>query len=192
MIVQDFIALPTFNPHDGPITHSSTGSKPDSPVQPLFPKLFLARGLICNSRATVLVIYSGNRRNIQSHCFGPLSHVVSDIEWFPIRLKLLTVPSYFTLDIFLSIYSRVTFYHIPWVICQVVSPVRSVLPKMPIILFRKYDGTPEERDEDFIMIPWSRGMKTATQWIDLFEKSNQDRWHPLKFHNQNFPPYSTS
>ena len=27
-------AFPSFNPHGGPITHSSTGSKPDSPVQP--------------------------------------------------------------------------------------------------------------------------------------------------------------
>ena len=97
-----------FQPHGGPITHSSTGSKPDSPVQPLFPKLFLARGLICNSRATVLVIYSGNRRNTQSRCSGPLSRVVSDIERLPTRLKLLMVPSYFTLDNFLSIYSRVT------------------------------------------------------------------------------------
>ena len=26
--------LSTFNPHGGPITHSSTGSKPDSPVHP--------------------------------------------------------------------------------------------------------------------------------------------------------------
>ena len=32
IIVQDVTALPTFNPHGGPITHSSTGSKPDSPV----------------------------------------------------------------------------------------------------------------------------------------------------------------
>ena len=36
MIVQDVIALPTVNPHGGPITHSSTGSEPDSPVQPCF------------------------------------------------------------------------------------------------------------------------------------------------------------
>ena len=35
MIVQDVTALPTFNPHGGPITHSSTGSKPDSPVTPV-------------------------------------------------------------------------------------------------------------------------------------------------------------
>src|SRR4051812_20390205 len=45
--------LTTFNPHGGPITHSFAGSKPDSPVHPLFPKLFLARGLVYNSRATV-------------------------------------------------------------------------------------------------------------------------------------------
>ena len=35
MIVQDITAFPTFNPHGGPITHSSTGSKPDSPVHPV-------------------------------------------------------------------------------------------------------------------------------------------------------------
>ena len=52
MITQDVSALPTFNPHGGPITHSSTGSKPDSPVPPLYPRLFLARGLVCNSWAT--------------------------------------------------------------------------------------------------------------------------------------------
>ena len=27
--------LPTFNPHGGPITHSSTGSRPDSPIHPV-------------------------------------------------------------------------------------------------------------------------------------------------------------
>ena len=32
--VQDVTALPTLNPHDGPITHSYTGSKPNSPVHP--------------------------------------------------------------------------------------------------------------------------------------------------------------
>ena len=64
----------------------------------------------CSSRAASYVIhgppsqviYFGSRRNTQSHCSGPLSHVVSDIEQWPIRLKLLMVPSYFTLDIFLS------------------------------------------------------------------------------------------
>ena len=71
MIVQDVIALRTFNSHGGPITHSSTGSKPDSHVHPLFPRLFLTRGLVCNSRTTVLLIYSGIRRNTYSRCLNP-------------------------------------------------------------------------------------------------------------------------
>ena len=35
MITQDVSALPTSNPHGGPITHRSTGSKPDSPIHPI-------------------------------------------------------------------------------------------------------------------------------------------------------------
>ena len=83
-----------FNPHGGPITHSSTGSKPDSPVHPLFPNLFIARGLVCNSRTTVLLIYTGIRHNTYSDCFEPLSHFVSGFERLPTRLKLLMVLSY--------------------------------------------------------------------------------------------------
>ena len=94
MIVQDVTALPTFNPHGGPITHSSTGSKPDSPVYPLFPNLFIARGLVCNSRTTVLLIYTGIRHNTYSDCFEPLSHFVSGFERLPTCLKLLMVLSY--------------------------------------------------------------------------------------------------
>ena len=71
MIMQYVTALPAFNPHGGPITHSSSGSKPDSPVHPLFLKLFLVRGLVCNSRTTILVIYSGIGHNTYSHCFEP-------------------------------------------------------------------------------------------------------------------------
>ena len=70
MIVQDVTALPAFNPHGGPITHRSTGSKPDSPVQPLFPKLFLASGLVCNSRAT---FRSDIGPNTYSHWFDPFT-----------------------------------------------------------------------------------------------------------------------
>ena len=33
--MQDVTTLPTFNPHGGPITHSSTGSNPDSHVYPV-------------------------------------------------------------------------------------------------------------------------------------------------------------
>mgnify|MGYP005830548497 CR=1 FL=1 len=113
MIVQDVNPLPTINPHGGPITHSSTGSKPDSLVDPLFATLFLVRGLVCNSRATFLVIYVGNTSNTYSRCFEPLSHFVSGNGRLPTCLKLPMIPPYFTLDIFLSFNSRVTFRHLP-------------------------------------------------------------------------------
>ena len=95
-------------PHGGPITHSSTGSKPDSPVHPQFPKLFLALDFLCNLRAPCQVIYSGIRRNTYSRCSEPL-HLLIGIERLPIGLKLLMVPSYFALDIFLSFNSRGTY-----------------------------------------------------------------------------------
>ena len=102
-----------FKPHGGPITRSSTASKPDSPVHPRFLKLFLAFDFLCNSRATCQVIYSGIRRNTYSRCSeSPFTFWLS-IERLPIRLKLLMVPPYFALDIFLRFNSRVTFRHLP-------------------------------------------------------------------------------
>ena len=101
--------LPNFNPHGGPITHSSTGSKPDSAVHPLFLSLFLAHGLVCNSRATFReIINSGIKQNTYSRCFEPLSRPVTGIERLPTRLKLLMVPSYFALDVFHLFNSRDT------------------------------------------------------------------------------------
>ena len=109
MTVQD-VTAPNFNPHGGPITHSSTGSKPDSPIQHLFPRLFLARGHACNSWATYReIINSGIRHHTYSRCFEPLPRPITGIERLPIRLKLLMVPSYFALDIFLSFKSRETY-----------------------------------------------------------------------------------
>ena len=92
--MQDVTAPPTFNPDGLPITHSPTRSKPDSPVHPLFPKLFLVRGLVCNPRATVLVIYSGIRRNTYSRYSEPLSHSGSGFEQLAIRLEPLMVRRY--------------------------------------------------------------------------------------------------
>src|SRR3954467_9414724 len=72
MTVQDVTAPIIKKPHGGPITHSSTGSKPDSPVQPLFPRLFLARGLVCNSRATFREISNfGIKHNTYSAALSP-------------------------------------------------------------------------------------------------------------------------
>ena len=97
-----------FNPHGGPITHSSTGSKLDSRVHPQFPRLFLTLGFVCNSRATFLVIYSGIRHNTYSRYSVPLSHLVSVIEQWSTRLKLLIVPYYFALGMFYSFNLRDT------------------------------------------------------------------------------------
>ena len=99
MIVQD-VTTHIKKPHGGPITHSSIGSKPDCPVHPLFPKLFLVRGLVCNPRATVLVIYSGIRRNTYSRYSEPLSHSGTGFEQLSIRLEPIMVPSYLTLEVF--------------------------------------------------------------------------------------------
>ena len=144
MIVQDVITLPTFNPHGGPITHSSTGSKPNSPVHPRFPKLFLVRDLVCNPRATLReIINSGIRHNTYSRCFEPLSHVVSGIERLPTRLKLLRVPPYFTLDI-LRFSSRVTFRHLPRCYQQVSQPCRGLFSQ-PLYSFVSTVKVPEER-----------------------------------------------
>ena len=64
-----------FKPHGGPITHSSTGSKPDSLVHPLFPRLFLTLGFVCNSRATFReIINFGIRHNTYSRCSEPFRH----------------------------------------------------------------------------------------------------------------------
>ena len=93
-------------PHGGPITHSSTGSKPDCPVHPLFPKLFLARGLVWNSWATFLMLYSGITRHTYSRYSEPLSHSGSDFEQLFIRLESLIVPSYLTLEVFYMFNSR--------------------------------------------------------------------------------------
>ena len=148
-------------PYGGPITHSSTGSKPDSPVHPLFPRLFLASGLICNSRATFWdIINSSIRHKTYSYCSGPLVHFVSGIGWLPTRLKLLMVPSYL-----LSIFSWVPVRELlsttfPYVSYQIVNLAEVRYSGIPPLLCGKYVGVPEEND-DFIMMTWSREMKTA-------------------------------
>src|SRR3954471_23269245 len=100
-------------PHGGPITHSSTESKPDSPVHPRFPKLFLALDFLCNSRATCLMIYSGIRYNTYSHCFEP--HFTPCFRHQAIACPLETshVTSLPCSRYFVNFNSRVTFRHVP-------------------------------------------------------------------------------
>ena len=67
MTMQDVNALPSFNPHGGPITHSFQDRNPTL-LYTLLSKLFLALGFAFNSRATFLMLYSGIRRNTYSRC----------------------------------------------------------------------------------------------------------------------------
>ena len=144
MIVQDVTALPTFNPHGGPITHSSTGSKPDSPVHPC--------SQIYSSRVASYVIH------------GPPSYwsiLASDIILIPIALNpfhtlfqasndCLPVwnSSWYFLTcsrLFLRFSSRDTFRHLPRWYWPDSKPCRSPFFQNTPLLCRKYDGVPEER-----------------------------------------------
>ena len=154
MIVQD-VTTHIKKPHGGPITHSSIGSKPDCPVHPLFPKLFLARGLVCNSRATVLVIYSGIRRNTYSRYSEPLSHSGSGFEQLSIRLEPIMVPSYLTLEVFHMFNSRDNLILIHGLTPDCFPQKHYVVVSCPLS-FRKYDGVPEEM---MTSLSWCIGIK---------------------------------
>ena len=120
-----------FHPHGGPITHRSTGSKPDSPVHPLFPKLFLARGLVCNSRAT---FKSDIRHNTYSRCFEPLSRPIIGIE-HSCPLETFHDTALLCSRYFLSFNSRVTFRHLPRCYRLDSQPYRGLFPwNNPLIL----------------------------------------------------------
>ena len=93
--------LPTFNPHGGPITHSSTGSKLDSHVH-------LPCSRSYSSRVTSYVIREppSERSSILVSdamlipcCSEPHSHSRLGVKWLPTRLKLLT-PSFISLGDF--------------------------------------------------------------------------------------------
>ena len=147
MIVQDVTALPAFNPHCGPITHSSTGPKPNSTVNPLFPRLFLARGLVSNSWATFReIINSVIIHNTYSHSSKALSHSDSGNEWLPISLELLITPSYSTLDDFLECqHERCLYTSFTEIAPRYLTGVELRPSRVFPLNFPKYDGDPEER-----------------------------------------------
>ena len=147
MIIQHDIALPTFNTHGGPITHSSIGSKPDSPVHPLFPRLFLARGLKCNSRATFReILNTGIKHNIYSRCFEPLSCPVTGIERLPARSKLPMNTPLLCSRYFLKFQFESTLRHLPRCYRPDSQPCRGPFSRNTHpLFFRKYDGVPEKK-----------------------------------------------
>ena len=103
-----------FNPHGGPITHSSTGSKPESPVH-LVVRVIPHVGSVCNSRATFREITnSGIRQNTYSSRSEPPFTLCFRQRTIAYALETsIFVPSYFALNNFLSCNSRVTFRHLP-------------------------------------------------------------------------------
>ena len=134
--------LSTFNPHGGPITHRSQ-ERNLTLLYNLLSKLFLARGLVSNSRATVLVIWSGIRRSTYSRYSEPLSHSGSDFEQLSIRLEPIMVPSYLTLEVFHMFNSRDNLILIHGLILDCFPQKHYVVVNYPLS-FRRYDGVPEE------------------------------------------------
>ena len=177
MITQDISTLPTFNPHGGPITHSFTGSKPDSPVHPYFQKLFLTLGFVCKSRARFLAIYSGIRRNTYSHCSGSPSYPFPGNEGLPICLKLLTAPSYFALAVFLGFqlerWLYASFLEIaPRYLTGVELRPSRVFPLIFSVSTMKI--LKEGRQNSSWCIE-AKKWRHQCKWTDLFVRSNQGR-----------------
>ena len=90
----------------------------------MFPKLFLARGLVWNSWATYRWDHQFwyQTQYLFSLLWAPFTFWLG-IKRLPIRLKLLMVPPYFALDIFLRFNSRVTSATFLDVIDQIVNLV---------------------------------------------------------------------
>ena len=98
-----------FNPHGGPITRKFHRIETWLSCTPLLPKLFLVLDFLCNSQGHFPSNLFWYQTQYLSRCSRALSHVAWDIERLPIHLKLLMVPSYFALDIFLSFNLRDTY-----------------------------------------------------------------------------------
>ena len=184
MIVQDITALPTFNPHGGPITHSSTWSKPDSPVHPLFPNLFIARGLVCNSRATVPSDQFWYRTQYLFPLLWTPFHSVSGNERLPIRSKLLIALSYSALDVFHLFNSRDTHMFILGIPPRWFSLITSYRWRAAPYLFVSTMEFPEERTTTSSWCIGIKKLKTSMKGINFFEKIRYNfvtRTFPLYF-----------
>ena len=143
------VTAPIFNPHGGPITHSSTGSKPDSPVPPC------TQG--CSSRVASYVIHEPPsiwyQTNTYSRGFEPLSHFVSGNERLPMCLKLLFCTFLLCSRYFLKFQFESYFRHPPRCYRPDSQTCRGPFSRNTHPLsFRKYDGTPK------------KGRQTSSWW----------------------------
>ena len=98
--VQDVAAFPPLNTQGGPITHSTTGSKSNPSVYLWFQNILAFGFISCHEPPS-------ERWSIPD-ALNPFLTLCSGINRLSIRLKLLIVPSYFTLDVFLKFNSRDT------------------------------------------------------------------------------------
>ena len=150
---------------------------------PRLKKLFLAFDFIWNSRATCPMTYFW----YQTQYLFPLPRILFALCF---KHRMIACPletshdtsllcSRYFLKFRFESYSR----HLPRCIDQIVNLVEVSSPGMPTPCPSYVRWSPRRKEDDFIMMTWSRGMKASTYWIDLFEKSNQHREDPLKFRN---------
>ena len=107
-------------------THSSTGSEPDPPEYSRLRNILCA-WLCVLSRATPSEL-------IYTRYPEPPFTLRSGIDQMSIRLILLIVPSISALDVFLRFNSRVSVWHLLWVICQITDPAKVHFPRSHSLL----------------------------------------------------------
>ena len=118
---------PTFNPHGGPITHSSTGSKPDS-LTLLVPKIVPR---VWPRMQFTSYLPRDHQFWYQTQYLFPLLRTLqASNDCLPAR-NFPTIPPYFALDIVFNFHSRVTFRHLPRCYQPDSQPFRG-------LLFRSY------------------------------------------------------
>ena len=144
MIVQDVIALPTFNQHGGPVTHSSTWSKLDSPMHPYF-----------NSHSWRVASYVIHELPFERSLILVSYAILILLLWTPFtlyfRYRTIAYPfETFVAPIMLSRCfmqtTRETLYaSSPELIVRCSILLKPVLTEFPLSSFRKYGEDPEER-----------------------------------------------
>ena len=170
MTVQDVTTLPTFNPHGGPITHRSTGSKLDSLVHPWFWSILCTWVRMWFTSWMLYHCSSWNQTPCYSCGSSPHSSFCLVIEWLPTRLKLWYHRIlHSTNSLKYNWWGTLCISH--WVHRQMPSFVEmcssGVFPLVAVVgRWRS-----RRKDDDLIMVTWSREMKTSMKGINLIERT---------------------
>ena len=157
-------------------------------MHPLFPNLFIARGLVCNSRPPSQVINSGIGHNTYSRCSEPLftlfqasndSLPVWNFSWYFLTCSRL----------FLRFSSRVTFRHLPRWYWPDSKPCRSPFFQNTPLLCRKYDGVPEERTTTLSWWPETAEWRHQCNGSTSSRRTTKTKNTPWNFVTRTFPLY---